>query len=155
MRSSCEASATKRRSLLSLSTRAANDSSIRLSIVFSVFTNRPTSVFGFTSGKRAVKSPAAMRSAVSSTWASGLSPTVITFREARAIKTIKIKPIKTNKPCNLPSVRSISSNDLATTTFPKPDGRGRAITRKSGPGVSIVKGSSCAEVIFSSVIAVR
>ena len=140
VRSSCDASATKRRNLLSLSTRAAKDSSMRPSIVFSVLTKRPTSVFGLTSGRRAVRSPSAIRSAVVSTFASGLRPTVITLREARAIKKIITKPIRMNKPCKRFKVRSISSKDWATTTLPSPEGSARVSTRKSEPGVSIVKG---------------
>ena len=140
VRSSCEASATNRRNLLSLSTRAEKDSSIRPNIVFKVFTKRPTSVFGFKSGKRAVKSPSAIRSAVASTVASGRRPTVITLRDARAMNKIITSPIKMNKPCRRSSVRSISSNDCATTTIPKPVGSLCAITRKSDCGASIVKG---------------
>ena len=155
VRSSCEASATKRRNLLSLSKRAAKDSSIRPNIVFSVPTKRPTSVFGFTSGRRAVRSPSAILSAVASTFASGLSPTIIILREASAIKKIMNKPISIKRPCRRARIRSISSNECAITTFPKPEGSVRKRTRKSCSSVSIVNGRSPFSEAFSGVIAVK
>ena len=111
MRSSWLASATKRRSLFSLAVRAANDSSIRESIALSEVTNRPTSVSGLASGKRADKSPAAIFSAVSSTATSGRKPTLITMREAKPIKRRAIRPMKTKTTRKRAAVSSTPDND--------------------------------------------
>jgi len=62
-------------------------------MVFKELTSRPTSVSGFASGRRADKSPSAIFSATSSTFASGRKPILITILEAIAINKRAIKPI--------------------------------------------------------------
>ena len=140
MRSSWLASATKRRNLFSLAVRAAKDSSIRESIALSEVTNRPTSVSGLASGRRADKSPAAIFSAVSSTATSGRKPTLITIREANPIRRSAIMPIKTKTIRKREVVSSTPANDWATKTEPNADGNTRAKTRKSEPGIFKVNG---------------
>ena len=141
MRNSWLASATKRRSLLSDSVRAAKDSSIRESIWLSDVLSRPTSVSGSKFSKRADKSPAAIFSAVASILASGFIPIFITCPEANAINKRTTPPmIKKTTPI-LPVVLSKSLKDCATITEPRDEGRTVVATRKSEPGASIVKGS--------------
>ena len=123
VRSSWEASATNLRNLFSLATRTSNDSSIRVSIVLSEVVSRPTSVSGFAAGRRAERSPAAIASAVSSTFSSGLSPNAIIHREINAIAKSAIKPKIKNKNLSLVKVLSTSANELATTTLPIPVGK--------------------------------
>ena len=122
--------------------RAAKDSSIRESIALSEVTNRPTSVSGFESGKRADKSPAAIFSAVSSTATSGRKPTLITMREANPINKSAIRPMKIKTTRKRAAVSSTPDNDCATKTEPIADGNTRAKTRKSEPGISKVNGRS-------------
>ena len=140
MRSSCEASATKRRNLSSLVLRIAKDSSIRVSIVLRDVVKRPTSVVGFASGRRAERSPAAICSAVSSTSESGLRPTLIIVRDASAISPTITNPIRKKSHCRRESVRSTSLSDCAIATEPRFEGSGRAKTRKFSPFAFTVNG---------------
>ena len=99
VRSSWLASATKRRNLSSLCMRASKASSIRESIVLREVLKRPTSVSGSKLSRRADKSPAAIFSAVSSIFSNGRIPTLITCRDAKAIKSkTKLPMIKNTEP---------------------------------------------------------
>ena len=71
VRSSCEASATKRRIRRSEAVRAANAASMCASMALSEADSRPTSVVGFSISTRRDRSPAAMAAAVFSTLESG------------------------------------------------------------------------------------
>ena len=142
MRSSCDASATKRRNLSSLDLRAAKDSSIRESIALSEVVRRPTSVVGLASGRRAERSPAAIWAAVSSTVESGLSPTLIIVRDATAISPTMTRPIRKKSHCTRLRVRSTSLSDCPMAIEPRFDGRGRARTRKFSSPALRVNGSA-------------
>ena len=140
VRSSWLASATKRRNLFSDSVRAAKDSSIRESIVFSEVLSRPTSVSGSKFSRRAERSPAAIFSAVASIFSSGFILNLITCREAKAINIRTRPPIKRKTTPIRCVVLSKSLNDCATITEPSEDGKTVVATRKSAPGASNVKG---------------
>ena len=71
VRSSCEASWTKRRIFCSDLVRAANAVSMWASMAFRDRDRRPTSVDGLPTSTRRDRSPAAMAAAVFSTWLSG------------------------------------------------------------------------------------
>ena len=74
VRSSCDASATKRRSLRSDASCARNDDSIRPSIAFSARPRRPTSVRSSARSTLRERSPAAIAEAVSPIASSGRRP---------------------------------------------------------------------------------
>ena len=84
VRSSCEASARKRRSFSSVAARSANASSMRLSIVFRLRPSRPTSVRGSAGCTRRARSPAAMASAVTAIVSSGRRSRLISHQAAAA-----------------------------------------------------------------------
>ena len=115
---------------------------MRESIVLSEPVSRPTSVFGFTSGSRADKSPSAIAAAVSSILFSGFKLNLISDPATNPIAIITIKLIKRKIPSRPRMVRSTLSRATEITTVPTPEGRILATARISGwpstPG--IVKG---------------
>ena len=84
VRSSCEASARKRRSLSSVAARSANATSMRPSIVFRLRPSRPTSVRGSAGCTRSERSPAEMASAVTAIFSSGRRSRLISHQAAAA-----------------------------------------------------------------------
>ena len=84
VRSSCEASARKRRSLSSVAARSANATSMRLSIVFRLRPSRPTSVRGSAGCTRSERSPAEIASAVTAILSSGRRSRLIRNQAAAA-----------------------------------------------------------------------
>ena len=84
MRSSCEASAKKRRRRSSLASRSAKACSIWASIVFSATPSRPTSVRSSVDATRAERSPAAIALAVCSIRRSGRNPSRVTHQASAA-----------------------------------------------------------------------
>ena len=111
-------------------------------MVLSEVVSRPTSVSGFAAGRRADKSPAAIASAVSSTFSSGLSPIAIIQRETKAIANSAITPSTKNKNLSWLNVLSTSSSELATITIPMPVGStwARALISGLPSSPSIVNG---------------
>ena len=131
---------------------------MRESIWLSEVTKWPTSVFGFASGNRADKSPAAIASAVASILVSGRNEISMIFLEANAIAKSANNPISKNRNLSRAIVRSTSSNETAATTLPNPEGSVRVKTRKCVPvsANSIVCGfPSCATtsavVMFATI----
>ena len=123
VRSSCEASARKRRRRSSDALRSAKACSIWASIAFRATPRRPTSVRGSSFGTRCERSPAAMAPAVTPICSRGRSSrrTSHQDRRPRPIRTARLTSPSTN--WRRPSVFSTSVRGIATIrTAGWPDG---------------------------------
>ena len=109
VRSSCEASATKRRSRRS-------DASSRSSIVFSASPRRPTSVRGSARSTRRERSPTVIESAVAVIAASGRRPSRTIHRPSRTIATITPAVTSSSITSRRWSVLSTSASEVAITS---------------------------------------
>ncbi len=134
VRSSCEASARKRRSRSSLACRSAKASSSRLSIALSDRPSRPISVFGVAGLTRCDMSPPAIAPAVRPIRSSGRRP----------IPTTNHAPIPSSSstpPITSPSISSrrssvweTSRSGIATTVVPAPKRFGQRDRAVAQPG---------------------
>ena len=115
MRSSCEASARKRRSRLSPASRSAKAASICASIAFRDRPSRPTSVRSLSGSTRRERSPAAICPATSPIRRSGRRPSRPATRR-RAPSAIRIAALTTSSiSARWLSVASVSPSGTATT----------------------------------------
>ena len=116
VRSSCEASARKRRSFSSVAARSANASSMRPSIVFRLRPSRPTSVRGSAGCTRRVRSPAAMASAVTAIVSSGRRSRLISHQAAAARAPSTSSDTTTSMVSSRVNVCRVSASGMATTS---------------------------------------
>ena len=130
VRSSCEASARKRRSFSSVAARSANASSMRPSIVFRLRPSRPTSVRGSAGCTRRARSPAAMASAVTAMVSSGRRSRLISHQAAAASAASTASETTTSMTTRRPSVCRVSFNGMATTSTRAAPGTFSTRTRK-------------------------
>ncbi len=114
VRSSCEASARKRRSFSSVAARSANASSMRPSIVFRLRPSRPTSVRGSAGCTRRARSPAAMASAVTAMVSSGRRSRLISHQAAAASAASTASETTTSMVSSRVSVCLVSASGMAT-----------------------------------------
>ena len=139
VRSSCDASATNRRSRCSESrsrrseaSRALKADSMRVSITFRVRARRPTSVVSFSPGTRSVRLPAAMDSAVRSMSRSGRSPIRTSHRPPSRATTTAAPVTISSTRSRWWRVLSMSPSGWATMST-SPLVRVQARTRNGGP----------------------
>ena len=133
VRSSCEASARKRRSFSSVAARSANASSMRLSIVFRLRPSRPTSVRGSAGCTRRARSPAAIASAVTAIVSSGRRSRLMRNHAATASAPSTTRKTTISMTTRRLSVWCVSLSGMATTSTRAAPGTFSMRTRKPEP----------------------
>ena len=116
MRSSCEASATKRRSRASEAAVALKAAWIWVSMVFSAIPSRPTSVLGSARSTRRERSPAAIAAAVASIAVSGRRPRRMTQSPSAAMPSSTDAVDEQLDQQQTLSVASTSDSDAAVSS---------------------------------------
>ena len=149
VRSSCDASAAKRRSCRSDAVRSANAASIWASMALRAVASRPTSVPSLACGTRLVRSPRAMASAVSSMSVSGCMPTRTSHRARRPTASRAATVTISSTTASLWTVSFRLSSDLPRTSVPRGSATMRARSGTSSPGTDKVSdltepGAACA-----------
>jgi hypothetical protein len=133
VRSSCDASATKRRSRASDARRSSNAASIWASIAFNDVPSFPISVRSSAGSTRRERSPAAIAPAVSPMSSSGRRPSRTSQSASSPARSATPTVTSASIPSSRVSVARISASGTATTSVP-PLGCGpNASTRNPGP----------------------